>query len=189
MTSVFSSLPLRLRQRLAQLGIRFPTTIQSLALPVVLCGSDVVITAETGSGKTVLYALPAVMRWRASLESPGPQRPGTIIMSPTHELCRQIDRVIRSFDEEVSPILLQKDELRFERPDRTKPHSSGRILIGTPTLLQNVYRYCYFACFFSNTGHAFMCFSGAGTRHVGTFCCWPGRRGRSGHVAVWQLFT
>ena len=45
-------------KNLAELGISTLTTIQSKALPVIMGGKDALVKSQTGSGKTLTYALP-----------------------------------------------------------------------------------------------------------------------------------
>lgn len=126
MTSLTSfglaGVPSSLVRRLGALGLTVPTLIQSTALPSIMGGRDVVITAETGSGKTMLFALPALAR----LASP---RPSSLILSPTKELCKQIYGVIRSVDSDAPVSLLGGDRA---------PRASPAILIGTPSAVQTV---------------------------------------------------
>ena len=41
-----------------ELGWLMPTPVQHEAIPLVITGSDVLVAAETGSGKTGAFALP-----------------------------------------------------------------------------------------------------------------------------------
>ncbi|RDW91201.1 hypothetical protein BP5796_02366 [Coleophoma crateriformis] len=66
-----------------------PTPIQAAAWPFLLAGRDVIGVAETGSGKTMAFAVPCV-RYISSL--PGGQKnkgPKAVIVSPTRELAVQ----------------------------------------------------------------------------------------------------
>lgn len=43
-------------------GFKSPSKIQRLAIPQILSGGNVVVAAETGSGKTLSYLIPLVQR-------------------------------------------------------------------------------------------------------------------------------
>jgi hypothetical protein len=68
------------------LGYTEPTPIQKRAIPVVLTGADLIGCAETGTGKTAAFLLPAIQRMA---EQP---RPGVrlLVLAPTRELAMQI---------------------------------------------------------------------------------------------------
>lgn len=65
-----------------------PTPIQSVAWPYLLSGKDVIGVAETGSGKTFAFGVPAVN----NLISSGDKASGVkvLVVSPTRELASQI---------------------------------------------------------------------------------------------------
>ncbi len=69
----------------ADLGYTEPTPIQAQAIPFVLDGRDVVGCAQTGTGKTAAFVLPALQRVPAE----GVLR--VLIVSPTRELAQQIE--------------------------------------------------------------------------------------------------
>ena len=123
--------PEPLARRLAALNIHRPTSIQATALPVVMAGKDAVVTAETGSGKTLMYALPALARCKGMMTTGKGAKPDCVVLAPSHELCRQIDTVIRSIDGTIAPRMLHRSE------DVTGERLSG-IIIGTPGLVHNV---------------------------------------------------
>ena len=58
--SVFSgfSLDPRLMQALEKMTFEEPTPVQAAAIPVALTGKDLLVGAETGSGKTAAFVLP-----------------------------------------------------------------------------------------------------------------------------------
>lgn len=67
-----------------------PTSVQVEAIPAVLGGGDVWVSAETGSGKTAAFAWPLLERWsRATPRTPRPVR--VLVLSPTRELACQIE--------------------------------------------------------------------------------------------------
>jgi superfamily II DNA/RNA helicase len=66
-------------------GIAEPFAIQSLVVPDVLDGHDVLAKSPTGSGKTLAFAVPMVERLRAT-----DRRPSALILAPTRELALQI---------------------------------------------------------------------------------------------------
>ena len=71
-----------------------PTPIQVAAIPAVLQGRDVLGSAQTGSGKTVAFALPLLQQLEnRPLQSPRPVR--VLILVPTRELAAQVGEEIR----------------------------------------------------------------------------------------------
>lgn len=69
-----------------------PTFIQKLAIPKVLKGQNVIITAETGCGKTLAFLVPIlqqILHWKP-LEDRGCNRPLGLILTPSRELTIQI---------------------------------------------------------------------------------------------------
>jgi ATP-dependent RNA helicase RhlE len=63
-----------------------PTPIQAEAIPPAIEGRDLIATAQTGTGKTLAFALPLLERL-----GPSPARgPQALILSPTRELALQI---------------------------------------------------------------------------------------------------
>ncbi|KAL8935617.1 MAG: hypothetical protein Q9211_004602 [Gyalolechia sp. 1 TL-2023] len=78
-------------------GFPCPTAIQSQGWPMALSGRDVVGIAETGSGKTLTYCLPAIVHINAQpLLSPG-DGPIVLVLAPTRELAVQIQQEVAKF--------------------------------------------------------------------------------------------
>src|SRR5438309_11558111 len=76
-----------LRKNLAAEGFVTPTAIQAEAIPPAMLGLDVVATAQTGTGKTLAFALPILESLSGKPLTPGPQ---ALILSPTRELALQL---------------------------------------------------------------------------------------------------
>ncbi|XP_078721559.1 putative ATP-dependent RNA helicase DDX59 [Lampetra fluviatilis] len=84
-------MPEALAQNLAACGYHEPTPVQMQMLPPALGGRDVIVRAETGSGKTAGFLVPIV----ALLAGRGPSEardPLAVVVTPTRELAMQIER-------------------------------------------------------------------------------------------------
>jgi len=82
-----------LKKNLEVQGFIRPTDIQYKAIPSILKGEDVLAIAQTGTGKTVAFAVPvinAVLNVKKTNKKPGIQ---SIVMVPTRELAVQIHEV------------------------------------------------------------------------------------------------
>jgi len=87
----FTSLPLsdNTQSALATMGFTQMTKIQSLSIPALLSGKDLIGAAKTGSGKTLAFLLPVVeLLHNAKFGSRNGT--GAIVISPTRELAMQI---------------------------------------------------------------------------------------------------
>lgn len=67
-----------------------PTPVQSQAIPIALEGRDLVGIAQTGTGKTLAFALPAVARLAGGKAS----GTGMLVLTPTRELAQQVHAVL-----------------------------------------------------------------------------------------------
>lgn len=81
---------------LAQCGHHNPTAVQEMAIPKVLAGHDLIVSAKTGTGKTAAFVLPALQRL-FSLSAD--RKPGlrVLVIAPTRELADQITQVARDY--------------------------------------------------------------------------------------------
>lgn len=61
--------------------------VQSLALPYLLAGRDIMVQSRTGSGKTGCYLLPMLPHISAELKAPQ-----ALVLAPTRELAVQVER-------------------------------------------------------------------------------------------------
>jgi len=73
---------------LSDRGHHDPTPIQFGAIPAALEGSDIVATAETGSGKTCAFLAPTLDR----LHRKHTNHLAAIVITPTRELAAQVGR-------------------------------------------------------------------------------------------------
>jgi superfamily II DNA/RNA helicase len=78
-------------RELAQRGIDSPFAVQSMVIPDVLAGRDVLAQSPTGSGKTLAFGIPLVERLKDS-----DPRPSALVLAPTRELALQIVEDLRA---------------------------------------------------------------------------------------------
>ncbi len=74
------------------MGYVDPTPIQLRAIPLILEGTDVIGSAQTGTGKTAAFGLPILSK----LGGHQPQ-PRVLILEPTRELAAQVETAFRDF--------------------------------------------------------------------------------------------
>jgi superfamily II DNA/RNA helicase len=96
--SSFSDFPLdpAILRALEHAGYTAPTPVQETAIPPALAGRDVLANAETGTGKTAAFVLPALQRL-ATRVTPRPRGPRVLILTPTRELAAQVTKAARSY--------------------------------------------------------------------------------------------
>ncbi|HEU5099368.1 MAG TPA: DEAD/DEAH box helicase [Roseiflexaceae bacterium] len=89
------SLDPRLLRNVRAAGYETPTPIQSAAIPPALAGSDLIGTAQTGTGKTAAFVLPILQRLLKNPPS-ARGRARALIVTPTRELAEQINDTIKT---------------------------------------------------------------------------------------------
>jgi ATP-dependent RNA helicase RhlE len=73
-------------------GYAHPTPIQQEAIPLALKGRDLIGLAMTGTGKTAAFTIPIIERLTG-----GPARTRALILTPTRELCQQVEESFRKY--------------------------------------------------------------------------------------------
>ncbi|MFT4196948.1 MAG: DEAD/DEAH box helicase, partial [Pseudoxanthomonas sp.] len=79
-------------QAVAEVGYETPSPIQAATIPALLEGRDVLGTAQTGTGKTAAFALPALSRLDAQQ-----QAPQVLVLAPTRELAIQVAEAFQTY--------------------------------------------------------------------------------------------
>lgn len=97
-TSSFEPLGLApsLLKALNALHFTQPTPIQREAIPAILFGKDLLGIADTGSGKTLSYALPILQRLLEGGWSSRNRHVPVLVLVPTRELALQVEAVFNS---------------------------------------------------------------------------------------------
>ena len=95
----FSSLGLinPLLQALDALGYKLPTPVQAQAIPAVLAGRDLMVAAQTGTGKTAGFALPLLQRLSTEGAPVGSNAVRALVLVPTRELAEQVHESFRAY--------------------------------------------------------------------------------------------
>jgi ATP-dependent RNA helicase RhlE len=80
-------------------GITEPTEVQRQAIPIAMDGHDLVAVAQTGTGKTLAFTLPAITRL---VEGRGKSRGvQMLVLTPTRELAQQVAKVVQPLAREL----------------------------------------------------------------------------------------
>jgi len=97
--STFADLLLaeQLLDAIEKLGYKQPTPVQQQAIPLALEHRDLLVSAETGSGKTAAYLLPVLQHLLTLPHEKSGIR--ALILSPTRELATQIAELCRQLIE------------------------------------------------------------------------------------------
>jgi superfamily II DNA/RNA helicase len=83
----------QLLEAISYMGYEKPTPIQELVIPEIMNGSDLIASAQTGTGKTAAFMLP-ILNKLSSREKNGVN---TLVVVPTRELALQIDQQVHGF--------------------------------------------------------------------------------------------
>jgi len=108
---------------LADQGYNNPTPVQAQAIPAFLAGRDLLVSSQTGSGKTAAFMLPAIQRIS---EKPAPNRPraeepvkrikgrrprpaaaqpSLLVLTPTRELALQVTEAAAKYGRHLRRIV------------------------------------------------------------------------------------
>jgi ATP-dependent RNA helicase RhlE len=120
-----------LQNNLRAMKFSAPSAIQDQSIPVGLTGKDVIGVANTGTGKTIAFALPVLNKL---ITQPGSK---VLIMAPTRELAQQIEDEFRKLAKGsglFGAILIGGAAMGPQLKDlRSRPS----IVIGTPGRIQD----------------------------------------------------
>ncbi|XP_060196694.1 DEAD-box ATP-dependent RNA helicase 41 isoform X1 [Lycium barbarum] len=86
-------LPQKLLDNIEVAGYEMPTPVQMQAIPAALARQSLLVSAETGSGKTGSFLIPIVSQCAKVNEEhfPNQQMPLAMVLTPTRELCIQVE--------------------------------------------------------------------------------------------------
>ncbi len=102
-----------------------PTPIQAQSIPISIEGKDLIAIAQTGTGKTLAFAVPMIQRL-AQIKGRG------LIITPTRELALQIDKALNDVGRALSlrtTVLIGGAPMG---PQRRSLEREPRIIVATP---------------------------------------------------------
>jgi len=79
----------RILKAVEEAGYTTATPVQEKALPIVLGGKDLMASAQTGTGKTAAFVLPALQMLGKTERPRTPATPRVLVLAPTRELADQ----------------------------------------------------------------------------------------------------
>ena len=111
--------------KIEKLGFHTPTPIQHKAIPIAIEGKDIIGIAQTGTGKTLAFAVPMLQRLV--------QKDGRgLVLVPTRELAIQVNETIAKFAPVVgmgTAVLIGGEPIM---PQVSSLRKNPRIIVATP---------------------------------------------------------
>jgi len=89
-----------LKARLKAAKFSVPTPVQAAAIPQALAGKDVIATAQTGTGKTLAFLIPAIEEL-SKQNAPGIT---ALVLVPTRELAMQVVAQFNAIQVKQAPL-------------------------------------------------------------------------------------
>ena len=106
---------------LSELNYNNPTPVQAQAIPAFLAGRDLLVSSQTGSGKTAAFMLPAIQRisekpapnrptepakrMKGKRPRPSPAQPSLLVLTPTRELALQVTEAAAKYGRNMRRIV------------------------------------------------------------------------------------
>src|SRR5690242_5819626 len=134
--TVFRELPLSaaLQRKLAAAQFTTLTPIQERAIPPALQGSDIIGTAQTGTGKTLAFLIPMIELLNGEIS----HQPSALVLLPTRELAMQVEEQY----EQLRSSRLKKAALIVggvpEKAQIQALRNGAALVIATPGRLQDL---------------------------------------------------
>lgn len=108
------------------MGYAHPSDVQAQTIPLALAGKDVLVSSQTGSGKTASFVIPIVEKFK--------NKNGTYILalSPTREIAQQTGEIFKKFGEPFGlkvAVCIGGANMNTEKAALAE---SPHIIVGTP---------------------------------------------------------
>ncbi len=119
-------------QALADSGYTQATPIQAQAIPLILAGEDVLASAQTGTGKTAAFMLPALEKLSQPSAVAG-RGPRIMVLTPTRELALQVTAAAEKYSKHLRRVKVVSILGGMPYPIQNKMLSSPfEVLVATP---------------------------------------------------------
>jgi len=124
----------RVLAAVSDLGYERPSPIQAATIPLLLQGRDVVGLAQTGTGKTAAFAIPALSHLAELADVNGPARtPQVLVLAPTRELALQVAEAFTSYAKHLENLtILPVYGGSPYGPQLSALRRGAQIVVGTP---------------------------------------------------------
>ena len=134
----FDTVPAPLAEALAEHGYAEPTPVQAAVLADDATGRDLIVSAQTGSGKTIAFGLalaPGLLDDAARLQ---PTRaPKALVIAPTRELALQVSRELQWLYAKTGAAILACVGGMDPSRERRALNQGAHIVVGTPGRLRD----------------------------------------------------
>jgi ATP-dependent RNA helicase DeaD len=138
----FSSLGIgpKLLEAINALGFQSPTEVQQKAIPILLDKeTDIVVLAQTGTGKTAAFGLPMLQKIDTSSRTTQ-----GLVIAPTRELCIQISKELVKYASAIKGLNIVPIYGGASINDQAKAVKKGaQVLVATPGRMQDMMRRKY----------------------------------------------
>ena len=135
----FSSLGIdpKLLEAIDALGFQSPTEVQQKAVPILIeKETDIVVLAQTGTGKTAAFGLPMLQK----IDTNSRTTQGLVI-APTRELCIQISKELIKYASAIRGLNIVPIYGGASITDQAKAVKRGaQVLVATPGRMQDMMR-------------------------------------------------
>ena len=115
----------KILEALDRMGFKVPTPIQHKAIPIAIEGEDIIGIAQTGTGKTLSFAIPIIQRL-------GRTKGRCLVLAPTRELAIQVNDAFRQIASPLGIMTVVVIGGASIRPQIAALKKKPRVIIATP---------------------------------------------------------
>jgi ATP-dependent RNA helicase DeaD len=134
----FSTLPRPVAEAIEERGYTAPTPVQAQVIAAEANDRDLLVSAQTGSGKTVAYGLAiaeTLLKGEAALPRPG--EPLALVIAPTRELALQVQRELQWLYAKLGARVISCVGGMNVRVEQRQLSYGCHIVVGTPGRLRD----------------------------------------------------